>query len=384
MSEGAMSDRAMSEGAMGDRAMSETVLLAIGTRKGLFLATSRDGRSSWDITGPHHSMSGVYAVGIDARRDPVRLLAGVTSEHFGPSVATSDDLGATWQEPGRAPIAFPDGDDTALVRVWQFAPGTADEPDVVYAGVEPSALFRSTDGGVTYELVRGLWDHPHRAEWQPGFGGMAIHTVLAHPQRTGEVLVAMSTGGVYRTTDGGTSWQASNTGIKVRFMPDPYPEFGQCVHKVARHPDRPDQFFAQNHHGVYRSDDAGVTWQSIADGLPSDFGFPMVVHPHRPGVIYNFPLVADVERFPPEGRCRVFRSEDAGDTWVALEKGLPHDGFWSAVMRDAMTTDDADPAGVYFGSRSGEVYASRDEGESWYPVVEHLPDVLCVRAAVVR
>jgi hypothetical protein len=362
--------------------MTETVLLAIGTRKGLFLATSRDGRATWDVTGPHHAMTGVYAVGIDTRRQPARLLAGVTSEHFGPSVATSDDLGASWDEPDRAPIAFPDGQDASLARVWQFAPGPADEPDLVYAGVEPSALFRSTDGGRTYDLVRGLWDHPHRPEWTPGFGGMAIHTVLPHPERRQEVLVAMSAGGVYRTTDGGTSWQASNTGIKAYFLPNQYPEFGQCVHKVARNPDRPDQLFAQNHHGVYRSDDAGVTWQSIADGLPSDFGFPMATHPHRPGVIYNFPLVADGDRFPPGGRCRVFRSEDAGATWTALEKGLP-DGFWAAVMRDALTTDDADPAGVYFGSRSGEVYASRDEGDSWQLVADHLPDVLCVRAAVV-
>jgi hypothetical protein len=364
--------------------MSETVLLAIGTRKGLFLATSRDGRMSWELTGPHHSMNGVYAVGIDTRRQPARVLAGVTSEHFGPGVAVSDDLGATWQEPDRAPIAFPEGEGAALARVWQFAPASAAEPDVVYAGVEPSALFRSTDGGVSYELVRGLWDHPHREHWGAGFGGQAIHTVLPHPQRHGEVLVAMSTGGVYRTTDGGANWQASNTGIKAYFMPDQFPEYGQCVHKVARHPGRPDQFFAQNHHGVYRSDDAGLTWTSIADGLPSDFGFTMVTHPHRPGVIYNFPLVADGERFPPEGRCRVYRSEDAGGSWAALEKGLPQHDFWAAVMRDAMTTDDAEPAGVYFGTRCGDVYASPDEGETWHPVAEHLPDVLSVRAAVVR
>jgi photosystem II stability/assembly factor-like uncharacterized protein len=363
--------------------MTEKVLLAIGTRKGLFLATSRDGRSTWEVTGPHHKMTGVYAVGIDTRRQPARLLAGVTSEHFGPSVAVSDDLGATWEEPDRAPIAFPADADASLARVWQLSPGPTEQPDVVYAGVEPSALFRSTDGGRTYELVRGLWDHPHREHWQPGFGGMAIHSVLPHPVRLDETLVAMSTGGVYRTTDAGATWQASNTGIKAYFMPNQYPEFGQCVHKVARYPGRPDQMFAQNHHGVYRSDDAGVSWQSIADGLPSDFGFPMVTHPHRPGVIYNFPLVADGERFPPEGRCRVYRSEDAGTTWMPMEKGLPQGGYWAAVMRDAMSTDDADPAGVYFGSRSGEVYASRDEGESWQLVVDHLPDVLCVRAAVV-
>jgi photosystem II stability/assembly factor-like uncharacterized protein len=354
-----------------------TTVLAIGTKKGLWLATSDD-RVSWRVTGPHHSMNDVYAVGFDTRRAAPRLLAGITSEHYGPSIAYSDDLGATWQEPARAPIAFPDDTDTALDRVWQFAFGP---PDVVYAGVQPSALFRSTDGGESFELVRGLWDHPHRPEWTPGFGGQAIHSIVPHPTDPARVTVAMSTGGVYVTTDGGTSWQARNVGIQARFNPDPYPEFGQCVHKIAQHPARPERFFAQNHHGVYRSDDGGGSWQSIAEGLPADFGFPMVVHPHRPDVIYNFPLVADGERFPPGGRCAVYRSDDAGKSWDALTTGLPGH-FWSNVLRDAMCVDVAEPAGVYFGTRSGSVYASPDEGEHWRPVVEQLPDVLCVRAAM--
>ncbi len=208
------------------------VVLAIGTRKGMWLATSTD-RVTWEITGPHHPMTEVYALGFDTRQPAPRLLAGVTSEHYGPSVAVSDDLGATWREPDHAPIAFPADTGEALARVWQFAPGPAAEPDVVYAGVEPSAVFRSADGG--------------------------------------------------------GSWRASNQGIKVRHLPDPYPEFGQCVHKIAQHPDRPERFFLQNHHGVYRGDD-----------LPADFGFPMVAHPHRPDVIYTFPLVADAMRFAPE------------------------------------------------------------------------------------
>jgi hypothetical protein len=355
------------------------VVLAIGTRKGMWLATSTD-RVTWEITGPHHPMTEVYALGFDTRRPAPRLLAGVTSEHYGPSVAVSDDLGATWREPDHAPIAFPEDTGAALTRVWQFAPGS--EPDVVYAGVEPSAVFRSADGGETYELVRGLWDHPHRPEWTPGGGGKAVHTIVPHPTDPGRVTVAMSTGGVYVTTDGGGSWRASNQGIKVRHLPDPYPEFGQCVHKVAQHPDRPERFFLQNHHGVYRSDDDARTWQSIAEGLPADFGFPMVVHPHRPDVIYTFPLVADAMRFAPDGRCAVYRSEDAGASWKALTDGLPT-GFWTGVLRDAMCADTADPAGVYFGSRSGSVYASRDDGDSWRPVAEGLPDVLCVRAVVV-
>ena len=253
---------------------------------------------------------------------------------------------------------------------------------MVYAGTEPSALFRSTDGGRTYELVRGLWDHPHREHWMPGGGGKAIHTVIPHPASSDRITVAMSTGGVYRTEDGGENWQASNVGIKAVHVPDPYPEYGQCVHKIAMHPQVPERFYAQVHHGVYRSDDGAATWQSIAEGLPSDFGFPMVVHPHRPEVIYNFPLVADAMRFPPDGHCRVYRSEDTGKSWDALGPGLP-DGYWAGVMRDAMCADDADPAGVYFGTRTGDVYASRDEGDSWQLVAAHLPDVLCVRAATV-
>jgi photosystem II stability/assembly factor-like uncharacterized protein len=214
-----------------------------------------------------------------------------------------------------------------------------------------------------------------------GFGGQAIHTVLPRPDDPTTLLVAMSTGGVYRSTDGGHSWQAGNTGIKAYFFPDPWPEFGQCVHKVARDAAEPSRLYAQNHHGVYRSDDDGVTWSSIAEGLPSDFGFPMVAHPRAAGVIWNFPLAADGRRFPPDEQCRVFGSRDAGATWEALSTGLPTVPFYPSVLRDAMCADDADPAGVYFGTRSGEVYASRDEGASWRLVAAHLPDVLCVRAA---
>ncbi len=359
-----------------------TVMLAVGTGKGLFLATSTD-RRDWKLTGPHFPMTDVYAIGIDTRRDRPRLLAGMTSEHFGPSVAFSDDLGASWQEPEHAPVAFPEDTGASLARVWQLTPGPANQPDVVYAGVEPSAVFRSADGGRSFELLRGLWDHPHRTQWEPGFGGKAVHTVLPHPDDPDRLTVAMSTGGVYRSADGGANWQASNAGIKAYFLPNQYPEFGQCVHKVAAHPRRPDQLFAQNHHGVYRSDDAGDKWISIADGLPADFGFPIVSHPHRPGVVYTFPLTADSRRLPPDGRCRVYRSEDAGESWVGLAEGLPQEGFYTVVLRDAMSADDADPAGIYFGTRSGEVYGSADEGDSWQQIAAHLPDVLCVRAAVV-
>ncbi|MBP2473802.1 photosystem II stability/assembly factor-like uncharacterized protein [Crossiella equi] len=361
----------------------QRVVLAVGTRKGLWLGTSDNDRVDWSWTGPHHAMTEVYAVAVDTRRERPRLLAGITSEHFGPGVATSDDLGASWQEPEHAPVAFPEDTGAALERVWQLVPGPVDQPEVVYAGTQPSALFRSTDGGRTYSMVRGLWDHPHREQWGAGYGGQAVHTILPHPDDEQRITVAMSTGGVYRTEDGGGSWAPSNTGVKAYFLPDPFPEFGQCVHKIARNPKQPERMFLQNHHGVYRSEDGGGTWTSIADGLPSDFGFPIAVHPHKPGVVYGFPLTADASRFPPDGACRVYRSEDAGASWTALTKGLPQEGFWTAVLRDALCVDDAEVPGVYFGSRSGEVYASRDEGESWQRVAEHLPDVLSVRAAVV-
>jgi len=234
-----------------------TTITMIGTSKGLFVARSDDDRDTWQVTGPHHQMTGVYAVAIDRRGPTPRLFASVSSSHFGPSLVTSDDLGETWQEPDHAPVAFPEDTGVALANVWAIAPGPADQPDVVYAGTEPSALFRSEDGGQTFRMIRQLWDHPHRPDWGAGFGGQAIHTVLPDPKDPAAILVAMSTGGVYRTFDGGESWAPGNTGIKAYFLPDPWPEFGQCVHKVARDGADPDTYYAQNHHGVYRTADGG-------------------------------------------------------------------------------------------------------------------------------
>jgi photosystem II stability/assembly factor-like uncharacterized protein len=357
-------------------------LLMIGTRKGLWLARSSD-RATWSVDGPDEPVNEVHSVAIDTRGERPRLLMGSRSWHWGTQVLHSDDLGETWQRGADPAITFPDFTGTSLEAVWSLAPSPA-EPDVVWAGTEPSALWRSTDGGHSFEIVRALWDHPHRPQWAPGGGGQAIHTLLPHPTDPQRLTVAMSTGGVYRTDDGGESWEPANQGIKVEFMPDDvqYPEWGQCVHKVARDAEDPDRLYAQNHGGVYRSDDGGTSWTSIADGLPADFGFPVVAHPKRPETLWLFPLVGAGERFPPEGRARVYRSKDAGTSWEELGDGLP-DAFYTAVMRDGMSVDDGEPAGLYIGSRDGTVYASNDEGESWGVVAEHLPDVLCVRAATV-
>ncbi len=361
--------------------MGETVLL-VGTKKGLWVGRSDAGRRRWTWSGPQMLMQGVYGLGIDLRGPAPRLFASGTSEHWGPGVYRSDDLGRTWRENDGVSVRLPADLGASIERVWQIQPGGEAEPDVVWAGTQPSALFRSEDRGESFSLVRSLWDHPHRPAWGAGFGGQAIHTVVPHPRDPQRVTVAMSTGGVYRSTDGGASWSPANVGIKAYFFPDPWPEFGQCVHKVAAHPAAPGRLFAQNHHGVYRSDDGGDRWVSIAEGLPADFGFPVVVHPHDPDTVYVFPLVADGARIPPDGRARVWRSSDAGATWTPSARGLP-DGFYAAVMRDAMTTDQGEPAGIYLGARDGTVWCSLDDGESWTQLAAHLPDVLSVRAAVV-
>jgi hypothetical protein len=359
--------------------MSGAVLL-VGTRKGLWIGRSTD-RDRWTWGRPEFLMQGIYGLGIDDRGEVPRLFAGGTSEHWGPGVYYSDDLGQSWTETHGAAVRFPADLGSSVERVWQIQP-SAVEPDVVWAGTQPSALFRSEDRGESFSLVRPLWDHPHREEWGAGFGGQAIHTIVPHPDDPQRVTVAMSTGGVYRTDDGGASWEPANRGIKAYFFPDPWPEFGQCVHKVASHPAAPHRLFAQNHHGVYRSDDGGDRWVSIAEGLPADFGFPIVVHPHQPETVYVFPLVADGARIPPEGQARVWRSTDAGQSWTPSASGLPDD-FWAAVMRDAMTTDRAEQAGLYLGARDGSVFASLDDGDSWSQIAAHLPDVLSVRAVAI-
>jgi hypothetical protein len=357
-------------------------LLMVGTRKGLWIGISDEERVDWEFTGPHFDMEEVYSCLVDTRGDRPRLLAGASSSWLGPQVWRSDDLGGSWQETPNGAIRFPEGTDATVERVWQLTTGA--EPDVVYAGTEPAAVWRSTDRGETFSLERALWDHPHRPEWGAGFGGQAFHTVLPHPTDARSVTAALSSGGVYQTSDGGASWEPRNQGIRAEFLPEgqQYPEFGQCVHKITRHPSHPERLYLQNHGGVYRSDDHGEVWKSIADGLPADFGFPIVVHPHEPDTVYVFPINGGDKRYPPDAKARVWRSTDAGETWAELGDGLP-DGFYVAVMRDAMCADDHDRTGLYVGARNGAVWGSSDEGETWNQVVADLPDVMVVRAAAI-
>jgi hypothetical protein len=359
--------------------MADTILM-VGTRKGLWVGRSDERRTNWTWSGPHFDMTEVYACMVDTRGDRPRLLAGASSPWTGPQVQVSDDLGETWRPTSGA--HFPEGLETSVERIWQLVPAGE---DTVYAGTEPGAVFKSTDRGETFTLERALWDHPHRPDWGAGFGGQAFHTLLPHPTDPQSVTAALSSGGVYQTTDGGGSWEARNQGIRAEFLPEgqQYPEFGQCVHKITRHPARPERLYLQNHGGVYRSDDEGGVWKSIGDGLPAVFGFPIVVHPHDPDTVYVFPINGGDRRYPPDAKARVWRSRDAGDSWEELAKGLP-EAFFVAVMRDAMCTDDHERAGVYFGARNGAVWGSADEGDTWRLLVSDLPDVMVVRAAAVR
>ena len=359
------------------------VLVLVGTTKGAFLLRSNAARKRWEVGGPHFPGQAIHAMLLDSRGGRRRLVAGGSSDHWGPVLHTSDDFGASWSNPERAPVSFPEDTGATLARIWQLVPGREDEPGTLYCGVEPAALFESRDGGDTWSLVRGLWDHAHRPQWQPGGGGLCLHTIIPDPVHRARMFVAISTGGVYRTDDGGATWQARNHGVRAPFLPGPHPEFGQCVHKIVQHPTFPERLFLQNHWGLYRSEDAGDSWQDIANGVPSDFGFAMTMHPHDPETVYIVPIESDTFRCTPEGRLRVYRTRDAGGSWEALARGLPQQNALETILRDGMSADPLNPAGVYFGTRSGKVFGSPDGGASWSALVEGLPPVLCVKATVV-
>jgi serine/threonine protein kinase len=360
------------------------VLLLVGTNKGAFLLRSSRDRSKWDVAGPYFHGQGVYAMAYDGRNGRHRLWVSTNSLMWGTFLRSSDDLGRIWTNPLETSIRFPAESGAALKNIWQFCLGRADEPDTLYCGVEPAALFESRDAGESWSLVRALYDHPHRPRWMPSNGGLFLHTIVPDPGQKERMYVAVSAGGVYRTEDGGNSWQARNSGIRVVFMPEKYPEFGQCVHKIVLHESRPERLFLQNHWGLYRSDNCGDSWRDIARGVPSDFGFAMLMHPHDGDSVYILPVESDEFRCTPEGRLRVYRTRNAGGSWESLERGLPQQGAYETVLRDAFSTDSLDPAGLYFGTRSGKLYASKDEGKSWKKILEGLPQIVCVKAAVIQ
>lgn len=358
-------------------------LVLVGTMKGAFILRADKERTKWDMGGPYFPGFAVYALTYDNRAGRQRLWAGAQSMHWGALLHSSDDFGRTWTNPEEANVKFPESAGAALKNIWQVVPGRESEPDALYCGVEPAALFISRDAGETWSLNEGLWNHPQRPRWEPGGGGLCMHTVMLDPADANRIRIAVSTGGMYVTEDGGETWRPSNHGVRADFLPDKHPEFGQCVHKVVQSKKQPERMFLQNHWGLYRSDDRGENWTDIANGVPSDFGFAMAIHPRDADSAFILPLESDMFRCTPEGKLRVYRTRDAGASWQPLSAGLPQQDAFETVLRDAMTTDVLDPLGVYFGTRSGKVFASADEGQSWAEVADGLPPVVAVKTAVV-
>ncbi len=363
--------------------MAERVILSIGTRKGLFVAEASKSRRSFALRGPFGSGVAVYATAMDTRGTP-RLYASSCNAFFGMKLLRSNDLGKSFKETKSAP-AFPKGDGRALANIWALEPGRAERE--LWCGVEPASLFRSRDGGDSWELVPGISNHPHARKWQPGAGGLCLHTILLDGDR---IHLGISTGGHYVSEDRGATFGASNRGIGAGFVPDPYPEFGQCVHKIAGHKDAPGRLYLQNHGGwedrpgigVLRSDDHGATWRSISKGLPSDFGFPILVHPHDPDTVYVMPLEPQT-RTCPGGAPAVWRSENGGGSWKRLSRGLPRRESYFTVQRDAMDIDELESPALYFGTTTGQLWIGREGGEEWSCLFPSLPPIHSVKVCVV-
>jgi len=362
------------------------VRLLVGTRKGAFILTSDEGRQKWEVSGPHFAGWEIYHINGSAA-DPNRLYASQSSGWFGQIIQRSDDGGKTWAPAGNKFVyegvpgthMWYDGTQHPweFKRVWQLAPSLSD-PDTVYAGVEDAALFRSTDGGQTWQELAGLRATKGHL-WQPGAGGMCLHTILLDPSKPGRMYVAISAAGAFRSDDSGETWLPINRGLRSDYeLPDAAAEVGHCVHNLAMHPARPGVLFMQKHWDVMRSDNAGELWSEVSGDLPSDFGFPIAVHAHEPETIYVVPIKSDSEHYPPDGKLRVYRSRTGGNDWEALTNGLPQENCYVNILRSAMAVDRLDSCGIYFGTTGGQVYASADSGDHWLPVVHDLPAVLSV------
>jgi photosystem II stability/assembly factor-like uncharacterized protein len=362
------------------------VRVLVGTRKGAFVLTSDEKRDRWAISEPQFAGWEVYHL-TGSPADPDRLYASQSTGWFGQLIQRSDDGGKTWEPMGNQ-FEY-DGDAGThqwydgtphpweFARVWHLEPSLTDR-DTVYAGVEDAALFRSNDGGQTWQELSGLRGHGSGPSWQPGAGGLCLHTIVLDPNDPERIYVAISAAGVFRTDDAGKTWQATNRGLQSEGIPDPDAEVGHCVHRIAMHPSRPGVLFMQKHWDVMRTDDAGESWHEISGNLPTDFGFPIEIHAHEPDTVYVVPIKSDSEHYPPDGRLRVYRSRTGGNEWEALTEGLPQKDCYVNVLRDAMAVDSLDSCGVYFGTTGGQVYASTNAGDSWAPIVRDLPAVLSV------
>jgi len=379
------------------------VRVLVGTKKGAFILTADGKRKNWEVSGPHFAGWEMYHLK-GSPVEPNRIYASQTSGWFGQIIQRSEDGGKTWEMPGGeptpAPGDMPKGESNKFVyegevgthkwydgtqhpwefkRIWHLEPSLTD-PNTVYAGAEDAALFKTVDGGKTWQELSGL----RRAKshlWQPGAGGMCLHTILLDPSNADRIFIAISAAGAFRTDDGGKTWKPVNQGLKSLYeLPDPNAEVGHCVHRIASHPSRPGVLFMQKHWDVMRSDNAGESWREVSGNLPTDFGFPIDVHAHEPETIYVVPIKSDSEHFPPDGKLRVYRSRTGGNEWEALTKGLPQKDCYVNVLRDAMAVDSLESCGVYFGTTGGQVYASADSGDTWNPIVRDLPAVLSVEA----
>jgi hypothetical protein len=362
------------------------IRVLVGTAKGAFVLTSDGRRSSWEVAGPHFGGWEIFHLK-GSPVNPERIYASQASDWAGQVVQRSDDGGLTWEPVGNE-FAYAGETGTHqwydgtphpwdFAKVWHLEPSPVDA-DTVFAGVEDAALFRSTDGGRSWTELPGLRTHSTGQTWQPGAGGLCLHTILIDPGNVDRMYVAISAAGAFRTDDGGATWLPINKGLRSEYLPDDDAEVGHCVHNLAFHPSRPETVFMQKHWDVMRTDDAGGRWREISGNLPSDFGFPIAVSSTDPETVFVVPITSDAEHYVPEGRLRVARSRTGGEEWELLSAGLPQSDCYVNVLRDAMAVDAMDPCGVYFGTTSGEVYASADEGDSWAPIVEHLPRVLSV------
>jgi photosystem II stability/assembly factor-like uncharacterized protein len=362
------------------------VRVLVGTRKGAFVLTSDEGRREWTVDGPHFGGWEVYHLK-GSPVDPDRVYAAPSGGWFGQIIQRSDDGGRTFEPVGNefrydgTPGTHQWYDGTPhpweFARVWHLEPSLSD-PDTVYAGVEDAALFKTTDGGGSWTELAGLRGHGSGSQWQPGAGGLCLHTILLHPTDEQRIFTAISAAGAFRTDDGGTSWLPINKGLQSGEIPAQEAEVGHCVHNLAMHPSRPDTLFMQKHWDVMRSDDAGGSWHEVSGDLPSDFGFPIDVHAHEPETVYVVPITSDSFHVPPDGKLRVYRSRTGGGEWEPLSNGLPQEHCYVNVLRDAMAVDRLDECGVYFGTTGGQVYCSSDGGDSWAPIVRDLPAVLSV------